>query len=131
MSSEPLRLDLAACRTLLEQRLAEPAPARIQLLTGPRQVGKTTLLLELAESFGEGGIYAAADGPEMSLPGSWERLWTRAEDAARAHGKAALFLDEAPHLHDWAARLKSTWDRLRRERVKIHVVASGSSALHL
>jgi predicted AAA+ superfamily ATPase len=28
---------------------AEPAPGRIQLLADPRQVGKTSLLLELAE----------------------------------------------------------------------------------
>lgn len=33
----------------LTRRLAEPAPGRLQLLTGPRQVGKTTLLLELAK----------------------------------------------------------------------------------
>jgi predicted AAA+ superfamily ATPase len=32
------------CRDVLLDRLSEDAPARIQLLTGPRQVGKTTLL---------------------------------------------------------------------------------------
>ena len=32
----------------LKARLREQAPARIQLLTGPRQVGKTRLLFELA-----------------------------------------------------------------------------------
>lgn len=36
------------CREQLLDRLKEPAPGRIQLLTGPRQVGKTTLLLEIA-----------------------------------------------------------------------------------
>ena len=29
----------------MEQRLGQPAPGWIQLLVGPRQVGKTTLLL--------------------------------------------------------------------------------------
>ena len=37
----------------LRRRLAEPAPSRLQLLTGPRQVGKTTLLLELAQEWGD------------------------------------------------------------------------------
>jgi predicted AAA+ superfamily ATPase len=32
-------------RQALVERLEETAPGRIQLLTGPRQVGKTTLLL--------------------------------------------------------------------------------------
>ena len=40
--------DYVPCRDLLLKRLREPAPGRIQLLTGPRQVGKTTLLLEIA-----------------------------------------------------------------------------------
>ncbi len=41
--------DFGRCRRLLGERLREPAPGRIQLLTGPRQAGKTTLLLELAQ----------------------------------------------------------------------------------
>ena len=45
--------DYAPCRDLLLKRLREPAPGRIQLLTGPRQVGKTTLLLEIAAQFGD------------------------------------------------------------------------------
>ena len=56
------------CRQTLTERRDEPAPGRIQILTGPRQVGKTTLLLELAESFGKRAIYAAGDDPH-SVPG--------------------------------------------------------------
>ena len=61
MPSKEFRLSYDECRDLLVRRLAEPAPARIQLLTGPRQVGKTTLLLELADQLGPQAIYAAAD----------------------------------------------------------------------
>jgi predicted AAA+ superfamily ATPase len=38
-------------------RMGEAAPGRIQLLVGPRQVGKTTLLLELAREFGSQAVY--------------------------------------------------------------------------
>jgi predicted AAA+ superfamily ATPase len=131
MISNPFRLDLPACRKLLGERLAEPAPARIQLLAGPRQVGKTTLMLELCRASGAGGLYVACDGPEMALTGAWEKLWSRAEELALAGGAAAVFLDELPQLSGWAARLKGEWDRLRRRRIPVHVVASGSSALHL
>ncbi len=120
-----------ACRAILEKRLREPAPGKIQLLTGPRQVGKTTLLLELAERLRPTALYAAADGPEAALPGFWERLWQRAEASAREHGSARVLVDEAHHLHRWAARLKGEWDRLRRQGLPVHVVATGSSALRL
>lgn len=131
MTYEPFRLELPAARSLLRERLSEPAPARIQLLAGPRQVGKTTLLLELAGELGAGAIYSACDSPDMALPEAWRRLWQGAEDRARSGGKLVLFLDEAPHQSDWAARLKAEWDRIRRLRLPIHVVASGSSALRL
>lgn len=131
MSEDAFRLDPLACRALLARRLAEPAPGRIQLLAGPRQVGKTTLLLGLAEALGPRAIYAAADAPEAALPGFWERALARAEEAAAAGPGAVLILDEAHLLHDWAGRLKGAWDRLRRRRVPLHLVASGSSALHL
>ena len=131
MATSLYRLDYRRCHALLRQRLAEPAPSRIQLLTGPRQVGKTTLLLEIAAALDRQAIYAALDGPEAALPGFWERLWTRAEETASAHGKAVLLMDEVQHLGDWAVRLKSEWDRLRRKRLAVHVVAAGSSALRL
>jgi len=131
MAEDDYRLSYHECREVLRKRLADKAPARIQLLSGPRQVGKTTLLLELADDASASAIYAAADAPEATLPGFWDRLWTRAEETARAQGRAVVLLDEAHLLHDWAARLKGVWDRIRRHRVPIHVVATGSSALHL
>jgi len=131
MSSEDFRLSFHEARDLLIRRLDERAPGRIQLLAGPRQVGKTTLLLELAERHGDAAIYAAADGPEATLPGFWERLWARAADTASTQGHAVVLVDEAHLLHDWASHLKGEWDRLRRRKLPIHVVATGSSALRI
>jgi predicted AAA+ superfamily ATPase len=118
------------CRKALLERLYEAAPGRIQLLTGPRQVGKTTLLLEIAERFGAQAVYAAGDEPDAALPGFWERRWEEAE-ARTEKGTAVLLLDEVHHLSDWAARLKGHWDRARRRHLPIHVVATGSSALRV
>ena len=120
----------ASCRQLLFSRLNEAAPGRIQLLTGPRQVGKTTLLLEIAARFGERSVYAAGDDPDAAFPGFWERVWQDAETRAK-HKPAVLLLDEVHHFPDWAARLKGQWDRARRRRIPIHVVATGSSALRV
>jgi predicted AAA+ superfamily ATPase len=125
-----LENDFEHCLRVLTGRLKEAAPGRIQLLTGPRQVGKTTLLLELANEFGDAAIYAAADEPDAALPGFWERCWTEAENRAQ-RGTSVLLLDEVHHQPDWAARLKGQWDRLRRRRLPLHVVATGSSALRV
>ena len=131
MVEADFRLGYRQCLDRLTARLGEPAPGRIQLLSGPRQVGKTTLLLELARRLGADATYAAADGPEAALPGFWERLWGSMEERAAGRGRAVLLLDEAHLLSDWAARLKGQWDRLRRLKIPVHVVATGSSALRL
>jgi predicted AAA+ superfamily ATPase len=114
MHSEGYRLSFHEVRELLARRLGEPAPGRIQLLAGPRQVGKTTLLLEVAEQHGNAAIYAAADGPEAALPGFWERLWIRAEEAARTEGRAFVLLDEVHLLQDSAGSRESLAGRFER-----------------
>jgi len=130
IASSP-RVTVEAARSLLCQRLAEPAPGRIQLLAGPRQVGKTTLLLDFAKQHDREALYAAADGPEAGIPGFWQRLWRRAEEIATAQGRAIVLLDEAHVMPGWSAHLKSEWDRIRRLGLRMHIVATGSSALRL
>ena len=115
---------------VMRQRLAEPPPGHVQVLTGPRQVGKTTLLLELAKHWGKRALYIAADTPEASLPGWWEQQWQRAEQLAQDRG-AVLLIDEIQYLAHWSRLLKAGIDRLRRERIALHVVVSGSSSLHI
>lgn len=113
----------------LRQRLDEPAPARIQLVAGPRQVGKTRLLA-LARECGDRAMYVAADAPEAAVLGYWERFWSDVEPRAAAD-KTIVLLDEVHALPDWAAVLKSRWDRLRRHRLPVHIVCTGSSALRV
>lgn len=107
------------CLKVLSQRLNEPAPGRVQLLTGPRQVGKTTLLLELTRRFENAGHYVAMDDPAAALPGFWDRTWDEAESRA-ALGHTVLLLDEIQHFADWAARLKARYDRIRRKNLPLH-----------
>lgn len=122
--------DYTACRKTVLHRLREPAPGRIQLLTGPRQVGKTTLLLEITAQLGDGAVYAAGDEPDAAVPGFWDRCWANVEERAQ-RGKAFLLLDEVHYLPNWAKWLKGRWDQLHRKRLPIHVVATGSSALRV
>jgi predicted AAA+ superfamily ATPase len=115
-------------RAKLKERLDESAPSRVQILSGPRQVGKTTMLLEIAREWGEGAIYLAADSPEAALPGWWELQWRRAVELARSR-KAALLLDEIHYLPNWSRLVKSAIDQVYREQLPLHIVIAGSAAL--
>ena len=119
-----------ATKTSLENRLEESAPSRGQILTGPRQVGKTSILLDIARHWGDSAIYLAADAPEAALPGWWEIQWRRAVELARVR-KAVLLLDEIQYLPNWSRLLKSAIDQVYREQLAIHIVATGSAALEL
>ena len=130
MTVDPLPGSISAARATLERRLAEPPPSRLQLLVGPRQVGKTTLLLDLAKVRGEQGLYVAADAPASQLPGWRERVWAQARERSR-HAPATLFLDEIQTQPGWSTWLKACIDEALRDRLPLHIVATGSSALHL
>lgn len=130
MTDSPFWLGYEDCRATLLKRLAELPPTRIQLLTGPRQVGKTTLLLELANRLGGAAHYVKVDDPHAGLPGFWERIWSEAEKSANK-GLAVLLIDEIQHVADWATRIKAQFDRIKRKKIPLHIVATGSSALLL
>lgn len=117
----------ARVETLLTERLREPPPTHIQLLVGPRQVGKTTLLLKIARREGDRAVCASADAPEAALPRWGDLIWQQAVERA-GKGGAILLLDEIEYLPDWSRWLKSRFDAVLRRRIPLHVVASGSSS---
>lgn len=113
---------------LLRRRLDEPRRF-LQVVLGPRQVGKTTLVQQVAEGLGRPTHYATADGP--SPPGSeWiEQQWEAGRAAARASGQATLILDEIQKAVSWPEAVKRLWDEDSRRRLALRVVLLGSSAL--
>lgn len=115
----------------LERRLKEPAPGRVQLLSGPRQVGKTHLLHEIERGLEGRVVFAAADSPASGVSGWWEAQWRQAEARAATGETAVIMIDEIHFLPDWSRRLKAEYDRIVREGLAIHVVVTGSSSLTL
>lgn len=119
-----------AVRQKIRARLRERPPTRLQLIVGPRQIGKTTLLLGLAEEWSGRVVYASADTPEAALPSWGDQIWQQAEDLAR-NGPALLLLDEVQYLPKWSRWLKARYDEVLRHKLPLHVVATGSSSLKL
>lgn len=111
---------------VLRARLREPRRF-LQVVSGPRQVGKTTLVRQVLEDFTGPAVYATADEPGLR-GGPWlAQQWERArrmvpdEDAGDAR-HALLILDEVQKLPDWSETVKRLWDEDTREGNPIKVV---------
>lgn len=114
---------------VLQRRLAEPRRF-IQILAGPRQVGKTTLIRQYVSEAECPVFYASADLPAMQTESWLMQQWETARTAARqTPGGAILFLDEIQKLPRWAETVKGLWDADSFSALPLKVVLSGSSPL--
>src|SRR5208337_3112884 len=76
----------------------------LQVVAGPRQVGKTTLVRQALDLCGRQVRYASADEPALRGPGWIEQQWEAARLAAREAGRggAVLALDEIQKIPGWS-----------------------------
>jgi len=101
-----------------------------QVVTGPRQVGKTTIAQQVMDKLPFPSVYASADSPLPPGPEWIETQWLRAEiEADRSGGVVLLVLDEVQKVRGWSESLKSKWDAARRSSRDIRLLVLGSSAL--
>ena len=107
-------------------RLAEP-PRFIQILAGPRQVGKTTLIGQVEKKLGPGRmLYAAADLPAPPNADWILQQWQRAQVFAAQQSGAyfVLALDEVQKIPRWSETIKGLWDT---RPPNLHLVLLGSA----
>jgi predicted AAA+ superfamily ATPase len=109
--------------TTLSKRLHE-APAAV--LLGPRQVGKTTLALELAENWESGAVYLDLERPADRL---------RLDDAdgfLRGQGNKLVILDEIHRMPGLFEVLRGIIDQRRRDGQRFgQFLLLGSASLDL
>ena len=112
---------------VLAGRLAEPRRF-IQVVAGPRQVGKTTLVQQVVEASGRPVQFASADEPTLRGPEWVAQQWEAARLMA-GPGEALLVLDEVQKAAGWAEAVKRLWDEDTRKRRPLKVVLLGSAPL--
>lgn len=112
---------------VLKKRMLEQK-GLIQILTGPRQTGKSTALKQATEGLDLPIHSVSADFGDTS----WLRVeWQQARNMTKDGNEALLIVDEVQKIAGWSNVVKELWDEDARTDTPLKVVLSGSSSLLL
>lgn len=104
---------------------------KIQVIVGPRQIGKTTLIGQvLKECELPYDSYSADD--IVGVGANWlANVWetSRMRMLTHSHHKRLLVIDEVQKINNWSEIVKAEWDRDTRENRELIVVLLGSSRM--
>lgn len=109
------------CRALARR------PPRLQVLVGPRQVGKTTAAAHAVARLGWPSHIASADAPLPQGPEWIETQWRLAR-ATPGRARVLLVLDEIQKVRGWSEVIKRLWDEETRAGGRVRALLLGSSA---
>ncbi len=111
------------------ERVSEPRRF-IQVLAGPRQVGKTTMARQVVEAAGLPTHSASADEPSLGdrqwIDAQWQIGRVRARNGRRG---GLLVLDEVQKIPGWSETVKRLWDEDTGAGTPLRVMLLGSSPL--
>lgn len=114
----------------IKERLREPRKF-IQVLVGPRQTGKTTLIRQLLQQTDIPHHFVTADDLYTADTTWIRREWANARLQLNQHeAKEMLFIiDEVQKVPNWSEAVKKEWDADSFADTKIKVILLGSSRL--
>ena len=114
----------------IKNRVKEPRKL-IQVLYGPRQVGKTTLIKQLLAEVEIPYLFATADDM-IGADAVWLRkLWgqARMKHQQLHQTEFLLVIDEVQKITNWSETVKKEWDMDTFDDLPIKVILLGSSSL--
>lgn len=117
---------------ILKSRMAEPR-RRIQIVMGPRQVGKSTMVGQFVDQAEVPCDFFAADGVSR-FDISWiANRWQESRLKMDIHGEAEriLIIDEIQKVDNWSELVKKEWDEDTRAGRNLKVILLGSSRVLL
>lgn len=113
-------------------RLQEPRRT-IQVVAGPRQVGKTTMVKQVLQQLTIPSRFFNADGVQADdkdwIAARWDEV--RALMHFNHYSEVVLVIDEVHKINNWSEQVKREWDADTFNDVNIKVVLLGSSRLLL
>lgn len=116
----------------LIKRMQEPRRF-LQVIMGPRQVGKTTLVTQLAAQVKIDYYFVSADSVAASNATWLEQQWEAARIKLAQHEtkEFLLVIDEIQKINNWSETVKLLWDTDTRNNLNLKVILLGSSRLLL
>ena len=116
----------------LKIRILEPRKF-IQVLAGPRQVGKSTLVNQVLDNINIPHSLEVADAIRPTDSDWIRRVWEGARTTMMLRGEQErlLVIDEIQKIDNWSEAVKKEWDEDTRKCVNLKVVLLGSSRLLL
>ncbi len=116
----------------LRKRIKEPRQF-IQVVMGPRQVGKTTLVSQLFKQATIPGLFESADAIAASNPSWLQQIWetARLKMKTQASKEFLLIIDEIQKISNWSETVKKLWDEDSFNKLPLKVIILGSSRLLL
>jgi len=103
----------------------------IQILAGPRQVGKTILARQIINDYKSPVHYISADEPTLRdrswLSQQWDIARLQITEAKKS--SALLILDEVQKVTGWSETVKRHWDEDTINKINLKVFLLGSSPL--
>jgi hypothetical protein len=120
-------------KAIIQKRLQEEPRRFIQVIYGPRQVGKTTLVRQVIKDMNASNTFVAADaipaGDRIWIAQQWENA--RLIQNQNPEISHLLIIDEVQKIDNWSEQVKAEWDRDTAEERDIRVILLGSSRLML
>ena len=116
----------------LKELIIEPRKF-MQVVAGPRQVGKSTLVGQVLEQISIAHVTEVADGVDPKDSDWIHRVWeaARATMMIRSIEEYLLVIDEVQKIDNWSEIVKREWDVDTRNRLNLKVILLGSSRLLL
>lgn len=114
----------------LKSRIEE-ARNKIQVISGPRQVGKSTLVKQVLKEISIDFTFISADNVEKDNLYWINEVWETARQRMKLKktSEYLLVIDEVHKVNNWSEAVKKEWDADTFNDVNIKVVILGSSRL--
>lgn len=116
--------------SVLLSRICEPRRF-IQVIAGARQVGKSTMVKQVANELTIPHLLTTAEDAPDKNPNWIRYVWQQARQSMRLnnYSEFLLVIDEIHKLDNWSEVVKAEWDADTMRDVNIKVILLGSSRL--